>query len=98
MRGDLPLNQRNNLKLLATIMCYLVRGVSDGSNLKMVQNIIFRIFYEKKYFKIFKCGIFNFFKNFPWEWQSSMFNDTKMNSIYNNSEVKSTIERCQVCE
>ncbi len=36
MRGNLPTNQRNNLKILATLMNYLVRGVSDTSNKKMV--------------------------------------------------------------
>lgn len=36
MRGDLPANQRNNLKILATVLCYVVRNVNDNTNNIMV--------------------------------------------------------------
>ncbi|CAF0757635.1 unnamed protein product [Brachionus calyciflorus] len=68
LRGEIPSHMKINLKILATIMCFIVRKVNNNTEIPL---------------------------DFPWEWQSSLFNDLRMKPIYKNSDVIFTIDKCK---
>ncbi|RNA10585.1 relA-associated inhibitor-like [Brachionus plicatilis] len=68
LRGEIPPNIKLNIKILATVMCFIVRKVNNNTDIPL---------------------------DFPWEWQSSLFNDIRMKPIYESPDVVFTVEKCR---